>query len=307
MSQKNTGFLIVFFFFSFGLIAEAGIRSTKIDLERPATLKLPKGVSSTEKVPLVVLLHGIGFNASLQDLYLGLSRGIKKHGYALLLPNGTKNSDGERFWHATNECCGGDKSVDDKAYLKELIDKVSHEYPIDQKRIYIVGHSNGGFMAYTMACEYSELISGVVSLAGSTFAEMNECAPTHPVSVLQVHGTDDQTVPYSGEGRAYPGVREVIDRWIDYNSCDVNDKNLSTKDLVFFNFRVETDRERNISIDFELRDLFKYNWQDETVVEEWNRCQGDSRVGLWSITDATHAPTFNGTFVKNIWRFLERN
>lgn len=66
---------------------------------------------------------------------------------------------------------------------------------IDPRRIGLVGHSNGGFMALRMACEASDLVTAVVSLAGSTWKEDSSCAPaTFPVNVLTLHGDNDDTI-----------------------------------------------------------------------------------------------------------------
>ncbi len=68
----------------------------------------------------------------------------------------------------------------------------------DSERVYLVGHSNGGFMSYRMACDQSELITGIVSFAGSTWWNENDCAASDSVAVLQIHGTWDTSIRYDG-------------------------------------------------------------------------------------------------------------
>jgi membrane protein implicated in regulation of membrane protease activity len=57
--------------------------------------------------------------------------------------------------------------VDDSTYLHRLLDAVKSAYRVDPTRVYFVGHSNGGFMAYRMACEHATEITAIVSLAGA--------------------------------------------------------------------------------------------------------------------------------------------
>ena len=97
--------------------------------------------------------------------------------------------------------------------------------PVDPDRIYFMGHSNGGFMSYRMACEASERVAAIVSLAGSDFLGDDDCVPTAPVSVLQVHGTLDGTIRYEGGdlgAGAHPSAEDVVARWAARAGCDTS-------------------------------------------------------------------------------------
>ena len=71
-------------------------------------------------------------------------------------------------------------------------------YNVHPGRVYLLGHSNGGYMSYRLACDASDRITALASLAGATFKSPSKCNATEPVSVLQVHGTQDDLVPYEG-------------------------------------------------------------------------------------------------------------
>ena len=125
-------------------------------------------------------------SGTIQSLYLGISAQVDERDFVLVMPDGTINSQGDRYWDTGAPCCG-DGTVDDVGYLTDLINEAKAEFNIDDDRVYLVGHSNGGFMAFTMACERSELITAIMSLAGSSFTTAPECSPrTEPVGVLQV-------------------------------------------------------------------------------------------------------------------------
>ncbi len=141
-------------------------------------------------------------------------------------PDGTENRIGRQFWNATEACCAGPVSdeVDDSAYLAAVIANVRSAYNVDPRRIFVMGHSNGGFMSYRMACDHADVVAAVASIAGATFADPDDCSPSEPVAALQVHGTDDGTIGYEGgenRGGTYPSATETVEMWAAYNGCDL--------------------------------------------------------------------------------------
>ena len=62
------------------------------------------------ETPLIVSLHGFGGNSADQIAYVPLHERVNTDGFALLLPNGTVDSEGNRFWNPTDQCCDGGKS-----------------------------------------------------------------------------------------------------------------------------------------------------------------------------------------------------
>ena len=187
---------------------------------RPAQLVAPAEV--TGLAPLVVLLHGYGSTAERHDRYLGVTEQAATRGLYVLLPNGTAEASGKQFWDATTACCNfTGTGVDDVGYLRGLIDEAVAKRPIDPKRVYVLGHSNGGFMAYRLACEIADKVTAIAVLAGSDLPRAGQCTPSRPVSVLHLHGTADPLVAYAG-GRftdTFPGALEVMARWAARDGC----------------------------------------------------------------------------------------
>jgi polyhydroxybutyrate depolymerase len=189
-------------------------------LGRPYSVQVPKGADAQTPLPLVVLLHGYGVNGVGQDILFPFSSVRDQEGFLYALPDGTADQKGKRFWNATDACCAdGQSAVDDVAFLTELIADVARLHPVDPRQVYVVGHSNGAFMALRMACDRPELITGVVSIAGSTWNDFTKCPSGRPVAVLQVHGTKDTFVPYEGRPGEYPGARETTARFAARNGC----------------------------------------------------------------------------------------
>jgi polyhydroxybutyrate depolymerase len=182
--------------------------------ERPAAVNAPSDYDPSREYPVVLLLHGYGASGAAQDLFLGVSALADDLDFIAVVPDGTVDAGGSRFWNGTNACCNfGGVEVDDVAYLRGLIEELDDSYRIDAGRVYALGHSNGGFMSYRLACEASETFVAIASLAGAAFADPGDCVPAEfPVSVLQVHGTLDETIGYDGgtlggrDGVRYPSA-----------------------------------------------------------------------------------------------------
>jgi polyhydroxybutyrate depolymerase len=237
--------------------------------ERPYRLAVPDGNVPTRAAPLLILLHGYGASGSVQELYFRMTRETNARGILYAIPDGTLDVAMRRFWNATDACCNfGSSAVDDVAYLDAIIDDVSARYAVDPRRIFLIGHSNGGFMAHRMACARSARIAGVVSLAGATYADAARCTPSEPVAVLQVHGTNDVTIQYTGGTNvvaAYPGAATSVSRWATNNRCAT----MPTAGAML--------------------DLESALPGAETRVERYEGCAGGA-AELWTIQNGGHLP-----------------
>jgi len=152
---------------------------------RPTQVLLPANYDPTVAAPLLLLLHGYSDDRYYTENLLKLRREASDRGFIYVIPNAIKNSVGERFWRATEACCDFlDMGWDDSKYLINLIDEVSFKFAVDQDRIFIAGHSNGGFMAHRMACEHASRIAGIVAYAGLNYKEKSFCKPSEPVNIL---------------------------------------------------------------------------------------------------------------------------
>ncbi|MFF5225519.1 alpha/beta hydrolase family esterase [Dactylosporangium sp. NPDC000521] len=248
---------------------------------RPFKLHLPTSYAAGTKLPLVVLLHGYGSDAGEAERYFGLTAEADRRGFLTAMPDGTKNGSGRRFWNATDACCDfGRAGTDDSGYLRRLIDTVKSAYPVDPGRVYLVGHSNGGFMAYRMACEHADTVTAIVSLAGAVAQDAAGCAPSRPVGVLQIHGTADDTIRFDGGlngNRPYPSAAASVERWRRYNGC--SDRAAA--------------RAAPLDLDSGLPGA-------ETVVTAYEDCRAGGRVALWSIPDGGHVPSLSPAFTATV-------
>jgi polyhydroxybutyrate depolymerase len=170
---------------------------------------VPSGLPTT-KVPLLVALHGgTGWGAQF-ELNSGFDGLAQANGFIVVYPDGVgtgAKADVNRTWNGGG-CCGvaqRDK-VDDVGFVRALIDQLEAKYAIDPARVFATGHSNGGILAYRLACELSDRIAAVALQSGTM--EISSCAPSKPVSLLHIHGTADTNVPIDG-GKGSTSIANV--------------------------------------------------------------------------------------------------
>jgi polyhydroxybutyrate depolymerase len=137
---------------------------------RPVTVHVPESYDPARPAPLVVGLHGYTSSAQELESYLRLTPESDRRGFVYAYPDGTTDERGDRFWNATDACCAFfDPKPDDSRYLSELIATIEGSYRIDCARVYLIGHSNGGFMAFRMACDHADQITAIVALNGASW------------------------------------------------------------------------------------------------------------------------------------------
>lgn len=254
---------------------------------RPFAEVVPVGYAPGTPTPLVVLLHGYTATAATQDAYFKLTELALARGFLLALPDGTVDSLGQHFWNATDACCAFGETVDDVAYLTAVIRDMQARYSVDPKRVFLVGHSNGGFMAHRLACERSELVAAIVSLAGAVWADPAQCSPTQKVSVLQVHGTLDAVIKYDGGSAKlgappHPGAETTVATWAAKNGCTG-----ATREPI--------GGELDLVVDLPLA---------ETERSSFRGCPAGAAAELWKIRGGSHIPVFNASWADTIYTWL---
>ncbi len=173
-------------------------------LRRTFRVQLPDGYDADVPAPLVLDFHGLGSDALQQTLITSSPAVAARRGYVSVVPEGARNDLlGARLWNLAGpgtEVDGleaaGVALADDVAFTAELLDLLESELCIDTGRVFSMGMSNGGFFSAVLACEMSDRIAAIATVAGITHPE--DCDPARPVPVLHVHGTADTVVPFDG-------------------------------------------------------------------------------------------------------------
>ncbi len=272
-----------------GLLSMTASISTaqSIDLGRgelPVTV--PTNYNSETPNPLIVLLHGYTSSGASQDSYMKFSALVDRYGFLFVAPDGNKEPGGDenRFWNASSACCDFFQTqVDDSAYVLSIINEMKSKYNIDPNRVYLIGHSNGGFMSYRAAYDHSETIAAIASLAGASHVEEKD-APNSSVHILQIHGTADGTIAYDGaeiQGNYYPSALQSVSRWASYNGCDAE------------------------GAERELRDLeATIEGHESSVITFKKGCHTGGSSELWTIDGGSHVPNISASFSEQVVEWL---
>jgi polyhydroxybutyrate depolymerase len=252
---------------------------------RQVTVHVANSYDPARLAPLVVALHGYTSNATELESYLRLTPESDRQGFVYAYPDGSTDDRGDRFWNATDACCAfSNPGPDDSRYLSELISTIQASYRIDRARVYLIGHSNGAFMAFRMACDHADQITAIVSLNGASWNDAARCRPSEPVSVLAIHSSTDETVAFGGGvigSAAYPSAATTLAQWLGYNRCAEAGRDAPKLDLV--------------------TDLPAAETSVRTYVQG---CAGGSTVQAWTINGGTHVPQLGPAFAPAVTDFL---
>ena len=195
--------------------------------QRQVLLHAPPGANKPR--PLVIALHGAGETGSDFANDTGFSRLADREGFLVAYPSaGGPNS----FWNLTGQAPG----ASDVEALERSLDQLEAAGCVDPARVFVTGVSNGGGMTARLACDLSERLAGVASVAGG-YRSLPACKPERPLPVLEIHGTADQVVPYGGKPPDFNGaVKRWLWQWRRIDGCQGNADRL--------NARVRRDRDR---------------------------------------------------------------
>jgi len=254
--------------------------------EPPAELHLPGSLQPGQKVPLLLVLHGFGVSSSLLIAKAALDQVADAKMFAYLAPEGSRDSLGRTFWNAGPSCCDLDhKHPDDVKRLRELLDFNLKNPAVDPARVFVIGYSNGGFMADRLACDVSDRLAGLISVAGAAAGPEVPCTPSSPLSVLEIHGDADPVVHYQGgvvfdrtDLPPHASALDTVKAWAQRLGCTSELKSVGHLDLE------------------------PYLKGDETEVQRYSGCRGS--VELWTVHGGEHYVALQPPALEAMWQFI---
>jgi polyhydroxybutyrate depolymerase len=203
-------------------------------------LHFPKNYNSSQKLPLVVGLHGGFGNARQFKNQNGWDQVSDDNNFIMLYPYGYASS-GRLFLLAWNSGTivseSYNNNISDVNFIKYLVEDVISNYNIDKNRVSCTGHSNGAFMCYRMAGDVPNLFQTIAPVSGACGGYVNQNSPkfiiktpTNSIKLVHVHGLQDVNVKVDGgvgegpggNGRIDLGINETLSIFTKSNQCSTN-------------------------------------------------------------------------------------
>ena len=247
------------------------------NLDRFYYVYTPSNIDSNESVPVLFAFHGYGSSAMRHLNYTNYFPLADSNNFIVIYPQGATTATLSTHWNV-----GGwtsKSTIDDLDFVDTVISLLKDKIQIDETRIYSSGMSNGGYMGYHLACNLSSKFAAIASVTGSmTNDTFNECDPTHPTPILQIHGLLDFIVPYDGNAGS-KSIPDVINYWANYNSCNLDPET-----------------------------LIKYDDYSLVVYETYSNCLNDVNVKLILHPEMGHdwpsTQSYNINASSEIWNFV---
>lgn len=210
------------------------------NVSREYIVYIPANYNESSSAPLMINFHGYQSNASVHMMLINDMRPIADTaGFIAVYPKGLPlPASPYNYLHWNVGSWTESSTSDDIGFIESIIDSISNDYNIDLNRVYSSGYSNGGYFSFELACQLSDKIAAIGSVAGSMSEETyTTCNPTHPTPIVSINGTSDDVVYYNG-GNSYENgsksLPTVNEYWTNLNKLDSHEisslPNINTSD-----------------------------------------------------------------------------
>jgi polyhydroxybutyrate depolymerase len=199
---------------------------------RDYRIHIPPQAAAGKPLPLVINMAGATQNGQIEEILSNMDPNADENGYLAVYPDGTRISkvltpdpvakQAQYGWNA-GECCGlpVTRKVDDVGFLEKVIADVASRTPVDLRRVYMTGISNGGMMAYAFAAEASTHVAAIASISGQV--ELPTIHPTRSVPTMEFHSVNDPIAKFDGVPNKNPklvlSVMQGITQWEKADGC----------------------------------------------------------------------------------------
>lgn len=197
--------------------------------ERSAIVHVPPGAPEERQLPVLLNFHGGGGHGANEQEYSMMDRLADRETFIAVYPNGTGRFEKRLLTWNAGTCCAyaALNHVDDVGFVRALIAELSISLPIDRRRVYATGMSNGGMMAHRLAAETSDLIAAVAPVAGGMVVPAIKS--TRAIPIMHIHSVDDPRALYTGglgppfpvtkSQVFHPNIDQMISKWVQHNGC----------------------------------------------------------------------------------------
>jgi polyhydroxybutyrate depolymerase len=214
------------------------------DHDRRFIIVTPDGVSLDHPAPIVFFFHGAGGSADQAARTYGWVEKARAERFFIVFPEGLGVRPNQPGGFVLNPRIWRDERgtiptlVQDVDFFSKLLSKLEEVLPIDKRRVYVTGFSNGAGMTFTLGGHFSDRIAAIAPVASQSFAPVGQLA--RPLPVYYIVGTADPLIPFNGgtstlpwgTARKYPPVQQSADRWAALDGCPPTPEIVSDRDGV---------------------------------------------------------------------------
>lgn len=214
--------LLIFFLFPFIGMAQQNFNFMHDGMSREYIYYSP--VNLVPDAPLVFVAHG--YTGSAQGImgYSGMNALADQNGFAVCYPQGTMDSQNNRFWNVGYDFTAN-STIDDVDFITSLASYLQTTHNLSTANTFFTGMSNGGELAYLLACQASDSFRAYAPVAGTLFPNglnNNVCNPSIAVPIFETHGLNDNITLYEGDANdtfwgPYLGMDTIISFWTSQN------------------------------------------------------------------------------------------
>ncbi len=211
--------------FTLGIfLINVGIAQTTLDktmqhggLTRTYKIHIPSSYDGSVDFPLVINLHGRLSTSQQQMAYTDFNKIADTANFIVCYPQGTIEPGlTTAYW---NIIPNSNPSVNDVDFIVKLAEEIASNYSINTRKTYVCGMSNGGYLAYKLACETNKF-AAIASVTGSMIVPYY-CSTQPPIPIMQIHGTADPVVNYNGFIGS-EGIEALVEFWVNKNQCIIH-------------------------------------------------------------------------------------
>lgn len=182
---------------------------------RSYRLYVPANYNATAQHPLILNMHGLGSNSFEQQYYSNFMPIADTAQFLMAYPQGL-SVNGTAYWNVGIPLT---PQTNDVKFLSALIDTLSKRYVVDAQRVFATGMSMGGYMSHYLALKLNNKIAAIASVTGTMDPSVYATAsPGRAVPMMQIHGTADPTVPYTGNSTGI-NIDTLVAFWVRNNQC----------------------------------------------------------------------------------------
>ncbi len=243
--------------------------------ERPVQVHVPCCYNPEIPTPLVVFLHGRYADPLIPQYEqdnLDFKALADEQCFIIVTPPGSFRG-GIQGWYTVNK---------DDTYLFSVVREMKRNFNIDENMIFFVGFSQGGAMAYWLACQNPKIMAAFVSIGGWITATPQQAnCSADPVHVLEIHGTNDEVIPFLGGGSIMP-AETAVRTLANFFGCSPTPKTSPN------------------ALDLEL----SIDGPDTTITQYAEGCVEESSAELWAINGGSHFPLCTEEFRRAVIEYL---